>query len=300
MQPTPLGAALLAHLATITLVMTALAFLVGVGRAINRTFPRLAPWIASRYPRVAHFAVAVMHIAADLAPFALALWRMVTGVPFPMPPVPPIDPPDGDGPGAGSRPAIPPPPPVPVPAAQNLRARDIPWDRHTARRFPAWGAFAAVLAVLAFGSGCAGDQDHKLATSTIVTGGGVVAALQAEHQHVYTVATDTLRAQVRGDGGHSADYDVQVAPINRAFEARGRAIQDLDASLYAAAALADAAKHGDPATYAIAARNVLAVIDRSITVLQDGSVLPAVTIPPEVQATVRLLETLAEVDPNGR
>jgi hypothetical protein len=93
---------------------------------------------------------------------------------------------------------------------------------------------------------------------------------------------------------HGADYDREVAPIDDAFRQRSRAIQALSSALYAAAYLNDASDaDASLESRAAAARQVLETMRDVTRVLTDGSVLPAVAIPPEVIAVENALVTLA-------
>ncbi len=153
-----------------------------------------------------------------------------------------------------------------------------------------WTLLLAVLAV----PGCPAGQT-QIARVTVLSLGGAVQVVHAEHQAVYARAVGALRDQEH-DGGSLADYNVRVAPLRAAFLRRSAAIGSLDRDLYAAAAVTDAVRQGaDRAMLAPMAARVLAAIDASLTVLRDGDVLPAVTIPHEVTDVTALLVTLAGV-----
>jgi hypothetical protein len=137
-------------------------------------------------------------------------------------------------------------------------------------------------------TGCGATQ-HQVAAGVIVSTGTLVGGIHRTHQQLYTAATDNLRARVQG-----ADYDREVAPIDEAFRKRSRAIQALSSVLYAAAYLNDATPaEATPAARAAAARQVLEALRDVTQVLADGSVLPAVPIPPEVLAVENALVALA-------
>jgi hypothetical protein len=150
-------------------------------------------------------------------------------------------------------------------------------------------AIAAAPASLVAGlTGCGATQ-HQVAAGVIVSTGALVAGIHRTHQQLYTAATDNLRARVQG-----ADYDREVAPIDAAFRKRSSALQALASVLYAAAYLNDAlGPEATPAARAAAARQVLETLRDVTEVLADGSVLPAVPIPPEVLAVENALVALA-------
>jgi len=149
-----------------------------------------------------------------------------------------------------------------------------------------------LLVALACAPAC-GPTQHRVATVTLVGAGTAVATIHAAHQAAYTEATDRLRERLRTDGGSIADYDRQVAPIDAAFAARSRVLQLLDQALYAAAGVVDAARDGGGADLAAIAGQVLATLRAAVAVLRDGSVLPAVALPPAVDTTLAALQALA-------
>jgi hypothetical protein len=140
--------------------------------------------------------------------------------------------------------------------------------------------------------GC-GPTWRPVATVTVVTIGGGLAVVQGEHQRAYTRATDALIERLRAAGRTTGDYDREVEPLTRTFRARGDAIQGLDAQLYAAAAIIQAAGSDDMRAWAHAAARILATIRQHLGVLEDGTLLPAVPIPREITDTVAVLEQIA-------
>lgn len=162
----------------------------------------------------------------------------------------------------------------------------------------------AWLAVLAFAGwllvglvqGC-GPATVRATHVTVVTAGGAVAAIQAEHERAYRTGTDALRERLAATGQTIEAYDREVAPLDAAFGARGRAIQALAGDLYSAAAVNDAVRRGaSPADYGRLAGELLAGIARTLAVLREGAVLPAVAIPPEVDQVVAALRSITHTE----
>jgi len=167
------------------------------------------------------------------------------------------------------------------------------------RTRPAYALGVALLfwyaaAVVVSSSGCAscGDAGRQVATGAIVVSGTITQGLVRANRTVYTQATDTLGARVQG-----ADYAREVLPLNAAFEGRSRALQALSADLYAAAALVDATRgaNGGLSAYAGVARALIDAIGRDLAVLREGSVLPAIPIPPAVDGLLTTLRGIAGI-----
>ena len=100
-----------------------------------------------------------------------------------------------------------------------------------------------------------------------------------------TLAGRSECARLVSSHGTLDDYDLAVAPLNRAFDARVTALAALSGHLYAAASVIDAAR-GDAGAgaYVDAARTELLAIDDTLTAIEDGAVLPPVPLPPAVDA----------------
>jgi len=149
-----------------------------------------------------------------------------------------------------------------------------------------------VLAFTSVGATCGGP--HRVAHVAIVASGSALASVGTAHRAAYEREAERVRAGVARESGTLGDYERRIAPARAAFAARGHALRALESALFGAAAINDAAAAGaSPATYAGAARDLLAALEGALGVLGDGSVLPAVTIPPELTTVVRTLATLA-------
>jgi hypothetical protein len=173
---------------------------------------------------------------------------------------------------------------LPPPAPHGLVA----FYRACLATFVVFATVAFLMVAGATAPGCGATQ-HQIAAGAIVSTGSLVAGIHRTHQELYTAATDNLRARVQG-----ADYDREVAPIDAAFRRRSVALQSLSSVLFAAAYLNDAVgPEATPAARAAAARQVLETLRDVTQVLADGSVLPAVPIPPEVLAVENGLVALA-------
>jgi hypothetical protein len=132
-------------------------------------------------------------------------------------------------------------------------------------------------------------------SASIVTIGTAVGALYEAHRDAYESATDRLRERTREAGGTILDYDREVAPLDAEFTARSEALQGLSSSLYGAAAIVDATRSGaPPQQYAVAARHILIALERTTAVLERGSILPSLTIPPDVRQAGVAMRALAE------
>lgn len=162
----------------------------------------------------------------------------------------------------------------------------------------AWSAmiaFAAMcitaLLVLSH-TGCAASAqqtERRAAAGTIAAQGVIAEGMVRANREIYTQATNTLGSRVQG-----ADYAREVVPLDTVFDARSRALQALSADLYGSAALVNAIGSDEGiAGYAEAARVLFDAIRRDIAVLRDGTVLPAVPIPPAVDTILATLQGLA-------
>ncbi len=141
---------------------------------------------------------------------------------------------------------------------------------------------------------CGADTGTRVAHVSVVTAGTAVASIDGANRALYTERTDALRERLRGADGSIEDYDREVAPIDHAFAARGRAIQAMSASLYSAAAVVDATRRGAArADYAALARDLLGALSANIAVLRDGAVLPALPIPAEIDQAIAALRAIA-------
>lgn len=148
------------------------------------------------------------------------------------------------------------------------------------------GRLLVLLVFTSFLQPACSNPVRTAATLMIVTAGSGVTSLHAEHQRVYSERAAAIRAGLH-DGGTIADYDRLIAPVDAAFRARSHDIQTLDSGLYAAAGIVDAVRSGAGRTaYLAAARSVLDLILHSAESLRDGSVLPAVAIPRQVDEVV--------------
>lgn len=144
--------------------------------------------------------------------------------------------------------------------------------------------------------GC-GATPRQVAHVSIVSGASAVASLDTANRRVYVEATDELRSALRSDGGALADYDRIVAPMDREYAARVDALVSLDAALYAAASINDAARAGggDRLAIATAARTTLLAVQAGLDVLSAGHLLPPVPIPPDVRQAVTALTAVASL-----
>jgi hypothetical protein len=68
---------IVAHQAQIAGIVAAI---IALGRVLAPVLRPLAP----KFPRIAHVIVAIRHVAPDVVPALAALWRAVTGAPFPL------------------------------------------------------------------------------------------------------------------------------------------------------------------------------------------------------------------------
>ena len=154
-----------------------------------------------------------------------------------------------------------------------------------------------VLAMLVFSLAfCLADCSstaRTIAHVTTVSAGSVLSQVHREHQRVYVDATDELRRSVRERHGSLAEYNTALEPIDAEFDQRSEALQNLSAALYAAASIIDASRDGTPGDWRRAAGPVLDALTRAAEMMQDGHLLGAVRMPPEVAETLRVLTTLA-------
>ncbi len=151
---------------------------------------------------------------------------------------------------------------------------------------------APVLVGLLASPGCTASQNRVAASITIVTAGAAVADLQRQNLHAYTVATDALGAQ----GLRGVAYLDAARDINTEAEANGEAIQTLAAVLYSAAQDVDSTRNGaDFSAFQRAAAASLEGVDRALTTLSHGTLLPAFVIPPAVTAAIAALRAVAGV-----
>ncbi len=160
--------------------------------------------------------------------------------------------------------------------------------------------FAVLLMIAAvglFGTSCSATP-QRVASVTVVGLGGAVASLNDSSSAAYTTATNALRVGLVASRGSLADYTRESAPMTAAFNARGHAIEELDALLYVAASVIDSAG-GNASAYLPALRRLVVAVDGALVVLADGTYLPAVSIPPAVTAAVAGLRALLGGDPDA-
>jgi hypothetical protein len=176
-------------------------------------------------------------------------------------------------------------------------------------RYPSFALRALGVALIGLGFGvgtCAalhGCVVHVRASrDTLASAGATLAALHAAHRRAYFDATELLRAQLARRGAPVGTYDRLVAPLDREFRARTEALAALDAALYHAAAVRDAARFrgGDRESLRAAARRVLGAMDTATATLARGDVLAPVPRPPELDAVATDLASLAGGDHDVR
>lgn len=221
--------------------------------------------VEREYPRIAWAARAVRKAGADLVPFLLAAFNVLSGRPFP----------------------------VPAPQAQESKRGEGGFVRgSTLLRLALACALAfVILPIVAALHGCGSQQ--RVAAGVIVSTGGAVSGMRTSNRDAYVRATDALRARVQGE-----QYARESEPLDAAFRARGRAIRDLTAVLYASARLNDT-PNPTPAQIAAAARDILAELHDLTGILRDGSVLPPIPIPPEVDQAQLALQAIASAVAGG-
>jgi hypothetical protein len=158
------------------------------------------------------------------------------------------------------------------------------------RRFLAGAVLAiAIACALLASEACSGSQAHRAASVTIVAAGGAVAQMRTVHRSAYVAANDALMAR----GVIGLEYERQIAPIDREFEARTQAIGAITTALYAAAAIVNATdQDAGFGAYRTAAVDTLSAINAAVALLQRGSILPPVPIPPEVNAAISALQAV--------
>lgn len=142
--------------------------------------------------------------------------------------------------------------------------------------------------------GC-GATPRKVASVSVVSLGTVLAAVHQEHQRSFERASDALVARLAADGGRPADYDREAAPLVATFRARGEGLYSLSALLYTAAQIIDDSRASGalPPAWLPAAARLSEAVDRILRVLADGSILPAVPIPPSVLQITGALRAIA-------
>lgn len=163
---------------------------------------------------------------------------------------------------------------------------------HSFRRFIAT-FFLWAMASMLLGATCSNGQHHT-AVASIETLGAILNTVSTENRTVYERESNAAMNRVHDAGGTLEQVRAENAARERKFLERSDAIVALDAALVASAALADAAQAGgNPALYAVAAEKLLGVIQRSLPILRDGSVLPALNIPPQVDQIANVLRQIA-------
>jgi hypothetical protein len=162
-------------------------------------------------------------------------------------------------------------------------------------RILALAALTVLLVVAPAPAGCGGDAAvaRRAATVVVPSLGGALAAIHGGHQAAFDRAADALGAELRARGGTAADYDRRIAPAAAEFRARGEAIYTLDALLYAAAELVDRSAEGFDRAWMPMAARLTEALDRILRLLANGSILPAVPIPPAVLQLSGALRALA-------
>lgn len=141
---------------------------------------------------------------------------------------------------------------------------------------------------LSCGAGGCGATPHQIVHVPVVGAGVVANELRAANLRAYTDAATEVRLGLR-DAGASASYPAAIAPYDREFDARTRAVAAISASLYALAACNDAVPALAPAALRQCAATALDAIERDAGSLSDGNVLPPVAIPPSFTAAVAAL-----------
>jgi hypothetical protein len=151
-----------------------------------------------------------------------------------------------------------------------------------------------LLLALALTSTACGPTIRQTASISIVGAGAALATVHERHQRAYVQASQEIIEQLRSAHGSLIDYDRQIRPVQAAFVARSEALVSLDSALYAAASILDATRDGSSHAYAIAAQRVVQSIQGVLRILADGSVMPPIVIPPEVDHVITALLALSE------
>jgi hypothetical protein len=134
----------------------------------------------------------------------------------------------------------------------------------------------------------------------LVTLGAALNGVAQENRAIYVRETNAAIERLHAQDAGVAAYDLQNQGRVQKYEDRSQAIESLDQDLYTAAAIADSIRHGgDARLFASAARHLLADLQSKLEILRDGTILPAMTIPPEFDDVIGVLQAIISAEANN-